>query len=278
MVDRSLKLVDEERDWQAARLPSGLFHVVNDLVPDGQELVTVPPDASVEEAMQLMRDHDYSQLPVLSGPNVLGLFSYRSLASHLPTAKQRVLDRDVEDLSDEPDFARVTDDLQDILPTLNRREAVLVGDPDNLLGVVTPTDVAAHLMDVTQPFILLKEIELSLRWLVRSMCPSGSLQTCIGSALGHQYGTGKAPLPTDLDQLTLRELVEVVLNNESYREFFLTLFGRDRSTPRSHLMPIPEIRNAVLHFRGDPSYADVDQLLSTRAWLQRKVRRLGGSL
>ena len=39
---------------------------IGDLLPPGQDLTTVRPDDPLERAISIMKDNDYSQLPVLS--------------------------------------------------------------------------------------------------------------------------------------------------------------------------------------------------------------------
>jgi CBS domain-containing protein len=56
---------------------------VNNLLPDGQDLLTVEPALKVKDAITLMRRHNYSHLPIVSHGSVLGVFSYRSFANGL---------------------------------------------------------------------------------------------------------------------------------------------------------------------------------------------------
>ena len=72
---------------------SALFHMVNRLLPEKQVVVWVTPETrllpekqivvwvtpetSAREALALMRKHGFSQLPVVQGSTVLGLFRSR---------------------------------------------------------------------------------------------------------------------------------------------------------------------------------------------------------
>lgn len=60
-----------------------VFHLVKSLIPPNQPLVIAGRDTTVQAAIRLMDEHCYSQLPVVSGDAVLGIFSYRSLAKRL---------------------------------------------------------------------------------------------------------------------------------------------------------------------------------------------------
>src|SRR5712675_1370953 len=72
LLDRS---VADELD-----LASELFHRINRIIPENQELLVVPPNCLVRDAVDLMRKHGYSQVPVVQNKQVLGVFSYRSFA------------------------------------------------------------------------------------------------------------------------------------------------------------------------------------------------------
>jgi hypothetical protein len=225
-----------------------------------------------------MVDNDYSQLPVVSGAEVLGLFSYRSLSRRLSSAKlQTVLEQEVEDFADEAVFFRVTDELQDMLPHLDRDGAVLVGDPDNLLAVVTPTDITRYMLSVTQPFILLQEIELVLRALVDVATQAGDITSLIHATVAQQYEDREHLIPKTLERLTTSQLVAVVLRRESYSDVFAGVLGKNRDFSRDQLEGLPRIRNDVFHFRPtDTAEADLEQLAATRSWLLRKARRVSG--
>src|SRR5271157_1203777 len=57
-----------------------LFHRINSVLPDTQLLVTVQGETLASAALELLRQHEYSQLPVLVGTEVIGIFSYRSFS------------------------------------------------------------------------------------------------------------------------------------------------------------------------------------------------------
>jgi CBS domain-containing protein len=280
VTESGLHVVAEAVAQPYGDLPLSLFHRVNSLVPDQQDLVFVGPETPVREAVELMHQYDFSQLPVLAGPEVLGLFSYRSLGRRLPVVKkpQAILDHEVDEFSDDAVFARVTDDLQDLLPYLDRDGAVLVGDPDNLLAVVTPTDVTNYLFRMTQPFVLLEEIELVLRSLVRMACKADSLAGRINAVVLHEYKGREEKIPATLEGLSLSQLISVVLNRRNYEEVFQDMFGKNRDSSRVQLEPLSDLRNAILHFLRRATDADLEQLGSTRAWLLRKARRISGRI
>ena len=53
-----------------------LFHLVKEVLPESQEVVTFSPEKTIAEALDFMRTHNFSQIPIVSGNKVLGVFSY----------------------------------------------------------------------------------------------------------------------------------------------------------------------------------------------------------
>jgi CBS domain-containing protein len=68
----------------AEESPTEMFHLVGNLIPEGQQVVSVHPDISVAQALALMEAHNFSQLPV--SVNSLVTVHHRSYGGvHLPT-------------------------------------------------------------------------------------------------------------------------------------------------------------------------------------------------
>jgi CBS domain-containing protein len=78
-----LRILDEMTVSRELDLVSDLFHRINRIIPENQHLLVIPPDTSVPEAVILMHSHGYSQVPVVAGGEVLGVFSYRSFSERL---------------------------------------------------------------------------------------------------------------------------------------------------------------------------------------------------
>lgn len=85
-----------------------LFHLVGDALPSNQVLASVPPETPVREALRILDERSFNQLPVLAGTEVLGVFSYRSFTKGLakPTPREREpLELPVEELLEDLTFA-----------------------------------------------------------------------------------------------------------------------------------------------------------------------------
>jgi hypothetical protein len=251
----------------------GMFNLVNSLLPDEQDILSVRPDTKVRDALELLRQHRFSQLPVMEAKFVLGVFSYRSFAKRAAELGKVDLDRlEVDDCIEDLEFVRVTDELERTFFYLDRDGAVLVGDPDRLVAVATPTDLIQYLYSLTHPFILIQEIELVLRRLVSAMVLEEDFAKYSRRALASNYKGIEDRIPTRLEELTCAELVLTVINSVNYAEAFCKLLGSNRDSARGYLGQISSIRNDVFHFRRSITEADIQILANARMWLLRKAR------
>ncbi|MET8310702.1 CBS domain-containing protein [Micromonospora sp. NPDC005173] len=252
------------------------FLRVSLLVPDDQDVVTVPTGTPVGTALELMRQHDFDQLPVMTvHGHVVGVFTYRSFSQGVRhvRAQDDPLMTPVEDLVEDLTFVRAADEMSSVLGYIEVDRAILVGDEDRLLAVVTAADVNAFLWRRTRPFVLLQDIELAVRDLMRSSCTDEDLANAVSSALPATDSERAARL----EDLTLAQLFTVLLHGSSFGRFFRTRFGNNRNLVRTTLEPVREIRNKVFHFRDELSAEDLQCLLNAASWLRRKVLIRGGA-
>jgi predicted transcriptional regulator len=277
IVRLHLREGSENRD---PRLLSFALNSVNNLIPERQDLVSVRPETMVLEALATMRAKGFSQLPVLKGDVVLGSFSFRSFAQGVVEAHKhghKVEALQVADCLEQLQFARVTDELRDLLDQFDQRDAVFVGDPARILGIATAVDALRFLYRLASPFVLLQEIELALRFIISTCVDSTSLAEVIRAGVGNQYLERPGDIPSTIQDLTFSQYRSVICARDNYRRFAEVL-GPNRSWTQSRLHPISDLRNDVMHFRRDLTVEDYGVLTSVREWLflRLHVSRLQG--
>lgn len=262
-----------------------LFHRLNSVIPTDQEIMSVLPDSSVREALDLMRRHGFSQLPVVINRRVLGFFSYRSfsqavinLSNDARSQQFNPLDMSVDECLERPTYARVTDEFRSWFDSIDRVDAVLVGDPDRLQGIVTAMDILRFLYGVASPFVLLAEIELSLRALIRLAVDPAELLMCAKGCLKH-YPEGA--FPETLEEMTFSDYVQIVGDGRNWN-YFEPVFRGNRVRTRTKLEQARDLRNDVFHFRRRISVEEFEALSALRDWMLQKAttaeaRRDGGA-
>ena len=252
-----------------------LFHLIRSLIPEDQELVLARPDMRVREAIQLMQRHNYSQLPVVAGQAVLGVFSFRSLTTKLlemGRISEHFGDLPVDEFMEQFEFAQLSDNWESIIVHLDRDDGVLVGHRDDLVGILTPMDVLSYLRDIANPFVLLAEIELSLRRIVSACVTDEELQACAEHSLSGKYPPDE--MPTELSDMTFNDYVQIIGDGRNWPHFEIAFGAGDwlRKRTAKRLKEVRDIRNDVFHFKRRLLPEDIERLMKRREWLQMKTR------
>jgi hypothetical protein len=242
------------------------------LVPADQELASIETGTLVTDALATMARSGFDQLPVTHDRTVVGVFSYRSFAQNLGIVRRQddPLSYPVDDFLEDLAFVRPTSDVEEALRALDEKGAVLVGDEDNLLAVVTPTDLNTFLWNASRQFMILREIELATRYLFRCACASDDELRSLVAVARPPGGDGVGV--ERLEDLTFSELIAVINGPERFGRVFSRTFGRSRELVFSLLEPVREVRNKVFHFRDVVTSDEIDLVMNARVWLQRRVR------
>ena len=258
-----------------------LFHRLNSVIPDGQKLITIEPETPVAEAIELLDRHGFSQVPVVVGREVLGLFSYRSFSSavikYSQTAgknkKLEILDLTVEEcMNSKPLYARITDEFSDWFDAIDRHDGILVGEPNRLSNMITAMDILRYLFRVASPFVLISEIELSLRALMQMAVNDDTLATCAAECLKSKYDLDR--IPTRLIQMSFDDYIQII-GHGNYWPRFLPYFGGNRLRTRTRLEQIRDLRNMVFHFHRSVTVDEHEELARNRDWMLSKIRTAG---
>ncbi len=251
-----------------------LFHRVNKLLPENQDLVVVSPDCPAAEALALMSAHNYSQVPVVSGQVVLGAFSYRSFARGVLETqgeKTHPLELPVDEFTEELTIVHITAELDSIFDALDSKGAVLVGEPDHLVGILTGVDALRYLHDLAEQFVQLQEIEQAIRAVISRAVTPEQLKDCIQRSLGSLYTNREEQMPKLLVEMSFAEYVSVIGDGRNWPQF-QPILGSERSRVRARLERIADLRNDVFHFKRELSSDDRSQLVASRNWLLRKLQ------
>lgn len=204
----------------------------------------VKRDAKVREAVTLMVQHDFSQLPVMQNSrDVDGLISWKSIAEASKvhnkecTFVRECMDIDVEILKHDAPLWKA-------IRTIAEKDVVLVRNAaKEIIGLVTTYDIAVKYHSLAEPFLLLGEIENNLRQLItRARYPQSVLEAA------------KDPKDTDrkirgVSDLTLAEYIRLLQEPENWKSIGYNL---SRKSFLADLDDVRKIRNEVMHFHPDP--------------------------
>ncbi len=202
------------------------------------EPVSVSKEAKLKEAITLMMMHNYSQLPVMSGArNVIGYINWETIGCALANG---IVSEDVKDyINTDVTLLSYETPLLDAISIVIDKEFVLVHKNDKTIsGILTIADISSQFLSVTEPFILLEQIENHIRQLLdkkfliadlREFCKIGDLEREIEF----------------IDDLTFGDYIRIVGKPENWEKLNLSI---ERSHFIKQLDKIRLIRNDVMHF------------------------------
>ncbi|ANF52140.1 hypothetical protein A0O34_17165 [Chryseobacterium glaciei] len=203
-------------------------------------LITVKKETSITEAVTLMIKHNYSQLPILSSSKeVYGLVSWKSIGKALALGKKCELVKDcfesVEVLNyDEPLFKAVK--------IILSKEVVLVKDfKKDISGIVTATDIGEQFLILSEPFLLIEQIEN----LIRRILDDKLIFDDINKVLDVDKYNKEIK---HLSDLSFGHYVRIIENESLFRKLEIKI---DRVILQKMLAEVNIIRNEVMHFNPE---------------------------
>ena len=284
---RHLRVIGGVSSAAGSNQAIGSFHLISRVIPTNQELLIFPSSMIVRDALTRMAEHDYSQVPVIGRDGyVRGAFSYRSFALAASSATLKEVksqdcmpgDLPVEEFVEIFQYARTTQELREVLEIVQRDGGILIGTPDRLKAILTSTDIVQYLEREARPFIMVSEIERTLRELIRSAFTDGELIECALRTLKSAYEKqGRSIPPTKLHEMTFNDYIPLICNEENWPRFEDVL-GGFRPRVRSKLEEVRDLRNVLSHFKRDTTREDREKIRQHRDWLLQQVRELEGKM
>ena len=199
--------------------------------------VTIPRDAKLSDAITLMMMHNYSQLPVMSNPrSVSGFITWETIGYGITNGN---VSQDVKDFLDINVVVLELDTpLLEAIKTVITKEFVLVQKKDKTLsGIVTIADISSQFLVLTEPFLLLEQIENLIRLLLDEKFLVADIKT-----FGEQEGLENNI--DFIDDLTFGQYIRLIEKPLNWDKLNLKI---ERIPFIKQLDLIREIRNDIMH-------------------------------
>ena len=143
------------------------------LLADRGTLLCIRRDQTIREALTLMVQHDYSQLPVIDHQGtLLGMISDETInRRYLYSAGVvTLLDLPVDHCVVKPTILARDRDIFEALDRLQDVYAIVIVSEDNRpVGILTSFDMAHFFRDLTEDLLIVEDIETSLRQIVQAV-------------------------------------------------------------------------------------------------------------
>ena len=201
--------------------------------------------------------NDYSQLPVIiNDRNVKGMISWKTLGSRLALEKNAIR---VGECMEPVHEVSADASLFGVISQIVKFQSVLVRAQDRTItGIVTTSDLSVQFRQLSEPFLLLAEIENHIRGLIDGCFSADEL----AAAKDESDSTRQVH---SVASLTFGEHIRLLENPKNWNRIGLNV---DRAVFTRELNKIRGIRNDVMHF--DPDGISEDE----RATLRRFVHFL----
>lgn len=255
-------------DRSEAQITSDKFddptYRISKLAAANKTPISVGPDATLAEAITLMMVNDFSQLPVMTNErSVKGAISWKTIGSKLALGKSPKWVRDV--MNPHPEISSDASLFTAIRIIVEHDFALVRAADQKISGIITTSDLSLQFEQLSEPFLLLGEIENHIRKL-------------LGSKLS-QEEMAAVKDPGDEDRsvqaasdLTFGEYQRLIENPSNWSQFNLNL---DRAVFVKQLDKIRLIRNDVMHFDPDGIEEEALEVLRDFARFLRDLQAIG---
>ena len=232
------------------------FETVGEI--ESPEFETVSADRNLRDVVELMLARGYSQVGITRQGKLIGAVSFQSISRALLATEElfdgpkELSNRSAELAVEKPRIVESDDELNTLFNILGQRSYVLVNSPDDY-RIITDYDIREFWRKSTQPFLLIEEIETSIRSIIQDV-----------------YGDDIAEILRDLtaDADHLRTIDELngcsfshyeYLFSKKWDDGFDQYFHERCDFVRQLINRIGEHRNRLFHFRiDDRSDLDLD--------------------
>ena len=221
--------------------------------------VSVAPDWPTTKAITLMLVHDYSQLPVMTTDrDVKGMITWKTIGSRLALGKGTTR---VRECMEGAHVVSASNSLFSVISQIVKFESVLVRAEDRrITGIVTTSDLSVQFRQLSEPFLLLGEIENHIRTLIEGYFDAAELS-------GAGDGSGTTRSIDSVADMTFGGYIRLLQIQENWKKIDLDV---DRVVFTEELDRIRKIRNGVVHFDSDGiSEEDQETLRRFVQFLQR---------
>ncbi len=227
-----------------------------------REPTVIDPDSPLRAATTLMLLNDYSQLPVTKNRRkIRGMITWKSIGSRLSSGVECSLVSDC--LNPDVQEVRLGTPLLDAVSAIARHGYTLVrSSTDEIVGIVTTSDLSREFHELASPFLLIGEIEKHLHSLVHGHFRVEEIQAALPEGL---TATGTA-------DLTLGGYCRLLQKPANWNKLGLN-FSQKQFVAR--LEAVREIRNEVMHFRPDGLDPEKQQVLQGLVAFFRHLARMG---
>jgi hypothetical protein len=250
--------------------------LVQNLIAQRPAATTVRRNDPVSEALNLMVEHEFSQLPVVDLDNrPMGMVTYEGILRGIRNFGARLEDLHVRDVMTSASLFNLEDDLFELLEHLKRTYAVLIVDAsEQLAGIVTSYDSTEYFRSRAENLMHVEDIEYMVKEFIRvaytneaGEIDAAKLAQAV-SKVTPQDKTGDNNRQPAFEDLSLGQYILMLVSKSTWN-VFEPIFQIPREALHKLLENVRITRNDLAHFRREITTVQIDQLRFCAGWLAR---------
>jgi len=283
LTNRRLLSSASAKEAQSRLLPDVKLHPLSDVLAQHRRPLCVEAGATIGSALHLMTENRFGQLPVVdSAGELMGMISQQSLLSlyFFTGGAAPLLDLPLHHALEPAPLLTEQDDLftaVDLLTGPGTGAAVVVrpseqssaaNTPGQPVGIMTGKDMTHFFRTLFEGIILVERMEIALRdYTSRAFPDEESLNAAAMAVFGP--GPNKPNLPArNPYRLTLGDRILLMAHDANWPRFESVLGPRSVFMPLAQL--VRQVRNELMHFRGQLGTLEHDGLVRAYTWLTQR--------
>lgn len=223
-------------------------HTVGD-VPS-HKLETVDAQKSLISTIEIMFEKEYSQLGIKRDGEIVGMISYRSISRVLSLLKKLEAEKNlpgrkagiaIEDISPRigPD-----EELIMLFDLLSENPYVIIDeDQEQSLKILTDYDLLQYLRDSIEPFLLIEDIERSIREIIQH-----GFDNRLNKELDEFFSERDVRTPSGITDCSFGHYAQFMPPNWNHFEDY---FEENGDFVRRLILEVGDFRNKIFHFRSE---------------------------
>lgn len=237
-IDAEIKLMHKPK--AKTRLSQDPILRVRILEEANKPPIFIPNDSPLQEAITLMRLYDYSQLPVTTNGRrgLCGYISWHSIGIAQANGVNTGIVKDYK-LPIERTLKLDVPLLEAVKYVYQKEFAIVEDDSEKICGILTTTDISKQFLVLTEPFLLLEEIEGQIRRLMDNVFLLEDIK---------QICNEPNRDVNCIDDLTFGEYIRLLQNDGKWDRLGINL---DKNIFLKALDKVREVRNDIMHFEPD---------------------------
>jgi hypothetical protein len=227
-----------------------------------------PADMSLVDALFALNEARQGHAIVIEGSRLVGLFSMTDLMKFAspnqmprPTWPMGTLVREARRCS--PD-----DPLSQLVALLEESGVLVVGSAGEVAdGILTPQVLLAAVVEATEPFLMVADIEQALRAILAEAIPVDDRPEVFGEVLARDDPTFTPP--SALEDMGMGDYKSLIGSRRVWERYagVLEPVFMNRELAIIRIERVRVLRNQIFHFRGPLAPEDAEDLASHHWWV-----------